>query len=231
LNNNIKFYLFGGNSKIGNAILNGLIVKYKNHPVDIISIIRNSKGHIPKGKIVLVNNYLEGLNYIDQKDKKSKNIFILSFGVLKSESKEVSYSENLKFHLEINTFQILEIFKSIIKKKEFTEIHIVSSILADFIRPSISSYCLSKNLLDVFIYEQLNKTSRKKIYIWKPAFVDSDLNKNRKPTFLKTSSDEIEKYISKKYEGGTYYIPFYSRYLTILAKKLNFFVRIIDKRY
>ena len=49
LNSKTIIYLFGGNSKIGNAILEGLEEKYKNTTIEIISIIRSDKQKELKG--------------------------------------------------------------------------------------------------------------------------------------------------------------------------------------
>ena len=158
------------------------------------------------------------------------NIFILSYGVLRPESEKIKFVENLKFHLNINTYETFDIGRKIIMSENYDELHVVSSILADFVRPTLRSYSMSKMYMNELIEKLINKKNTKKIYIWKPAFVDSNLNKGRASTFLKTNSQEIRKYVFKKKLGGTYYVPFYSKYLTFIAKKLYFLINFIDKK-
>ena len=172
---------------------------------------------------------MEATNHIDSNDNE-QNIFILSFGVLKEENKEIKFIDNLRYHLDINTFEKINILRFLEKNYKRSEVHVVSSILADFIRPSVVSYCLSKILLDAYMQEIDANYFHKNLYIWKPAFVVSNLNRGRKPSFLKTNTKNITRSVTNKAKGNTYYIPFYSRYLTILAKRLSTFIKLIDKR-
>ena len=228
MNNKTIIYLFGGNSKIGNAILQGLEEKYKNTTIEIISIIRSDKQKELKGSILIVENYIDAL--IKIKKLNANNIFILSFGVLRLENSSIKLFENIKYHLDINTFETLNIIKSLLTNFKYTEIHVVSSILGDFIRPSLFSYSMSKNLLNECISELLTKDITNSIYVWKPAFVDSELNHGRTATLLKTDVAKIKNSVLRKTNGGVYYIPFYSKYLTNIAKKLSPIVNWIDRK-
>lgn len=233
MNSKTIVYLFGGNSLIGNAIVEGLEEKYKNSNIDIISIIRSDKQKKLKGKILKVENYIDALSKIKKLDINNidvNNIFVLSFGVLRSENSSLNLFENIKYHLDINTFQTLNILKSLIADFKYTEIHVVSSILGDFIRPSLFSYSISKNLLNECISKLLTKDTAKSIYVWKPAFVDSELNHGRTATLLKTDVAKIKKIVLRKKSGGVYYVPFYSKYLTNIAKKLSPVVNWIDSK-
>ena len=46
--NKIEIFLIGGNSTIGNAILDGVLEKHKNKDIEIISFIRDSGRGIMK---------------------------------------------------------------------------------------------------------------------------------------------------------------------------------------
>ena len=226
----VCIYLFGGNSKIGNSILNGIIDKYSKHVIKTVSIKRTKQKQTTDGEVLIVNNYSEAFNVLNIKKEGLINIFILSYGVLRPESEKIKFVENLKFHLNINTYETFDIGRKIIMSENYDELHVVSSVLADFVRPTLRSYSMSKMYMNELIEKLINKKNTKKIYIWKPAFVDSNLNKGRTSTFLKTNSNEIRKYVFKKKLGGTYYVPFYSKYLTFIAKKLYFLINFIDKK-
>ncbi|OUX36523.1 MAG: hypothetical protein CBE33_05400 [Candidatus Pelagibacter sp. TMED273] len=225
----VNIYLFGGNSEIGNAILDGLVLRNKNNEIIIKSFVRSEIRQSISGQIKFVNTYFEATNHIDSNDNE-QNIFILSFGVLREENKEVKFIDNLRYHLDINTFEKINILRFLEKNYKHSEVHIVSSILADFIRPSVVSYCLSKMLLDVYLQEINGNYFDKNLFIWKPAFVISNLNRGRNASFLKTNTKKITNSVTSKVKGDAYYIPFYSKYLTILAKRLSTLIRLIDKR-
>tara|TARA_X000000368_G_scaffold108809_1_gene84646 strand:- start:8655 stop:9353 length:699 start_codon:yes stop_codon:yes gene_type:complete len=231
--NELNIYLIGGNSTIGQAILKGVEKKYRDSKKHVTSFIRNKYDDLPPGECIQVNEYKEALNWIVNQSKKtsSKTLVIVSFGVLREEIKAESFQENIKFHLDINTFKTKELLDQFATLENVLEIHIVSSILADFIRPSIYSYSISKKMLELFIKESINKEIYKsKLFIWKPAFVKSRLNQNREPSFIKTNPLNIEKIVSKKYVSGSYYIPSYSIIFTKIAKFSSPFIKLLDKK-
>ena len=229
MGNQVSIYLFGGNSKIGKSILNGVIDRYSDHSIRTVLIKRTKQKKPIDSEVLIVNNYSEALNVLNIK-RDVINIFILSFVVLRPDDDHIEFIDNLKFHLNINTHETFNIGKEIIMYENYTELHIVSSILADFVRPTLKSYSLSKIYMNELIQKLISPKNKEKIFIWKPAFVDSNLNKDRTPSFLKTNSTQIRRYVFQNKLGGTYYIPFYSSYLTFLAKKISFLVNIIDKR-
>lgn len=226
----LKIFLIGGNSVIGNAITNGIFMKYNDFDLDLISFIRSDYKEQVLGKSVMVKDYSEAVQYINQ-DIESKKIVIISFGVLEEESSSKSLIDNLNYHLEVNTFQTYRIVFSLLKLTNIKELHLVSSVLGDFIRPSVFSYSVSKNMLESLIENIKNLDSfRSKLFIWKPAFVESRLNSGRKPSFLKTNSEKITMIVSKKNKGGSYYIPRIAILFTNLAKFSAPLVRFLDKK-
>ena len=60
--------------------------------------------------------------------------------------------------------------------------------------------------------------------------LDSKLNENRKPSFLRTNPNKITKIVSKKNIGGNYYIPPISIIFTNIAKISGPLVRWLDKK-
>ena len=143
MDNNLKIYLLGGNSVIGNAILKGVQKRHVNKNIETFSFVRNNYEGNTSENIIKVSDYIDSKNYIDG-NKNTKKILIISFGVLKEEKSD-RLIENLQFHLNVNTFKTLELLNEFINNKDIIEIHVVSSILGDFIRPSVFSYSVSKN--------------------------------------------------------------------------------------
>ena len=233
LRQNLNIYLIGGNSVIGKSVLNGVLKKYENSSVKITSFIRSESQDNIIGEKILVNNYLECFEYINNKAsiKEEPSIYIISFGVLIEEKNSKDFLKNLKYHLDINTFQSFKLFKFLLKLNNTSEVHIVSSVLGDFIRPSLYSYSFSKNLLEMLIDSlNLKKNLNNKYFIWKPAFVESKLNKDRTPSFIKTNPKKITNLVSKTTKSGSYYIPGYSVFFTFIAKFANPLIKFIDRK-
>lgn len=230
--NELNIYLIGGNSTIGQAILKGVEKKYNKYNINITAFIRNNYYDFPTIDNIRVNEYKEALNWIVNQSKKTpaKLLVIVSFGVLKEEMNAESFQDNIRYHLDINTFKTKELLDKLATLENLLEIHVVSSILADFIRPSIYSYSISKMMLEILIKESNYLDKYKfKLFIWKPAFVKSKLNQNRDASILKTNPLKIQKIVSKKFVSGSYYIPSYS---VIFTKILSFFspiVKLLDK--
>ena len=230
---NLRVYLLGGNSVIGQAICSGVLERFGNYNNDIFSFVRNKYDQKPLGESIEVANYLESIDYIVEQNKhiSSKLIIIISFGVLREEKQSSNFSDNLEYHLEINTFKTLKLMERFSDMEDLLEIHVVSSILGDFVRPSVYSYSVSKKMLEILIdnSEKIQNFTGN-VYIWKPAFVESRLNKNRKKSFLSTTPMKIKKIVSNKNIGGSYYIPAYSTVLTKIAKISTVLIKWIDKR-
>ena len=233
LRQNLNIYLIGGNSVIGKSVLNGVLKKYENSSVKITSFIRSELKDNIIGEKILVNNYLECFEYINNKSsiKEEPSIYIISFGVLIEEKNSKDFLKNLKYHLDINTFQSFKLFEFLLKLNNTSEVHIVSSVLGDFVRPSLYSYSFSKNLLETLI-DNLNLKNKinKKYFIWKPAFVESNLNKGRTPSFIKTNPKKITNLVSKTTKSGSYYIPGYSVFFTFIAKFATPLIKFIDRK-
>ena len=233
MNNNLNIYLIGGNSVIGKSILNGILKKYENFSVKITSFIRSDLKDNTIGEKIVINNYLESLEYINNgnSNKEVSSIYIISFGVLIEEKNSEDFFQNLKHHLDVNTFQSFKLFEFLLRLNKTNEVHIVSSILGDFVRPSLYSYSFSKNLLEILI-DNLNLKNKinNRYFIWKPAFVESNLNKGRTPSLIKTNPKKITNLVSKTSKSGSYYIPKYAVFFTFIAKFATPLVKFIDRK-
>ena len=224
-----RVFLIGGNSLIGCAVLKGIKLRYKD--VEVFKFVR--KKNSLDNNIIECKNYKDSINKIESLiDDDKKNIYFLSFGVLNEENTNQDLLKNLKNHIEINAYDTLFLMRGFKSLKNFHEIHIVSSILSGFFRPSIGSYAISKYILsktlniEVFLNEKL----KKKLFIWNPAFVESNLNKNRKSVLIKTTSKKITKKVSSKSNGGNYYIPSYAFIFVKVAALLDFLIFKMDKK-
>ena len=126
MENKYKIFLLGGNSLIGNSILNGLKQRYENN--ETVLVVSTEKNF--SADQIKVQNYRDYLDQIDRHlDPDSKNIFILSFGILNEESSANNLLDNLTEHININSYEKLFLFNKLKNIKNFHEIHIVSSIL------------------------------------------------------------------------------------------------------
>jgi NADP-dependent 3-hydroxy acid dehydrogenase YdfG len=134
-------------------------------------------------------------------------------------------SQNVVLHLETNTNSTMRIFEKILEARidnGFTEIHLTSSLLADFVRPSLFSYSISKFITERYILS-LNKFCGKHgvgIFIWKFAFVATKLNENRKKSIISTNFKAISENARKKTKPGVYYIPWWSKTPSKILKHL-----------
>ena len=99
MDNNLKIYLLGGNSVIGNAILKGVQKRHVNKNIETFSFVRNNYEGNTSENIIKVSDYIDSKNYIDNGNKDTKKILIISFGVLKEEKSD-RLIENLQFHLK-----------------------------------------------------------------------------------------------------------------------------------
>ena len=228
-NKNIRVFLIGGNSLIGNAILEGIRLRYKN--IKVVKIVRNVNNS--EDGLIKVKNYKDSIREIKKIiDDDFENIFILSFGILNEEAIQNNRLENLIKHIEINSYSPIHIFDEIKRLDNLSEVHIVSSILSGFFRPSVGSYSISKYILSKTLQIEifLDGKIKDKLFVWNPAFVNSKLNEGRSPFILKTSYKNIVKKVSSKTTGGFYYIPSYSYFLVKISSLFQEVLTKIDKK-
>ncbi len=209
--------VIGCNSVIGMALAQG--VANRKSISKILGVARNvSLNSAPRHEILQVGKY-SNLN-IDEILLNSQIVaIIVSFGVLDS-SENLIQSIDLNF--KVNTFEYLNILEKIISSPHLTddvEIHVTSSLLADFSRNSALIYALSKQVTERVILQKV-KPIHKNIFIWKLPFVDTPLNSGRSRSPIKTSERAILNCAEKKTKPGMYYIPKYSRIPALFLKSL-----------
>jgi hypothetical protein len=151
---------------------------------------------------------------------------IISFGVFDSSENLI---QSIDLNLKVNTFEYLNVLEKIVSSPHLTddvEIHVTSSLLADFSRNSALIYALSKQVTERVILQKI-KPFHKNIFIWKLSYVDTPLNSGRSRSPIKTSEREILKCAEKKSKAGMHYIPKYSRIPALFLKSLPILHRYI----
>jgi hypothetical protein len=209
--------VIGCNSIIGMALAEG--IANRKSVSKILGVARSiSLASTPDYEMLQVEKYSE-VN-IDEilLDNKIRAI-VISFGVLDS-SEDLIQSIDLNFN--VNTFEYLTVLKKIISSPHLTddiEIHVTSSLLADFSRNSALIYALSKQATERIILQKI-MPFHKNIFTWKLSYVDTPLNSGRSRSPIKTSKGEIQKCAEKKSKPGMYYIPKYARIPALFLKSL-----------
>ena len=203
---NENILLIGANSEIGQAIAYG--VSKRLGTKSSIAVVRTLNEGLRAEKIVIVEKYSDiNLDTIIETEKIVA--IIISFGVM---SRADTFLESLKEDLDVNVFEYLNVVRkclSLMLQNESLELHLTSSILADFSRRSILSYSLSKSIMEVSLIRMMEDFERSKenVYIWKPAFVRTPLNIDRKTSFVSTSLSSVSKKVEKTKNAGQHYIP------------------------
>jgi hypothetical protein len=216
--------VIGANSVIGEALAKGISTRL--NLTKAINVVRTSKQTTePSSEIIQLESYSE----IDIENILTNHeiaAIVISFGVLDSSE---SLSKSLDLNIGVNTFEYLKVLEKIIESPKLnpkTEIHITSSLLADFSRNSVFIYSLSKQVTEKIISQRI-KPVYNNLFIWKLSFVHSPLNSNRLQSFVKTSPQLIEEFSEKYSKPGTYYMPRYSRYPSLLLKSFPAIQRFI----
>ena len=151
---------------------------------------------------------------------------IISFGVLDSSENLI---QSLDLNFRVNTFEYLNVLEKIVSSPHLTddvEIHVTSSLLADFSRKSALVYALSKQVTERIILQKI-KPLHNNLFIWKLSYVDTPLNSGRPTSSIKTSKIEIQNYAERKSNPGMYYVPNYSRIPALFLRSLPALHRFI----
>lgn len=217
--------VIGSNSVIGMALAQGISNRQKisriiqvarsvsldsafNH--DVLKVEKYSEIDIDE---ILLNNQITAI--------------VISFGVLDSSENLI---ESLSLNFTVNNFEYLNVLEKIVSSPILSrdiEIHITSSLLADFTRNSVLIYSLSKQVTEKIIVHRI-KPKHNNLFIWKLSYVDTPLNLGRSRSLVKTSKREILKCAEKKSRPGVYYIPKYSRVPASILRSLPAFHRFIN---
>jgi NAD(P)-dependent dehydrogenase (short-subunit alcohol dehydrogenase family) len=197
--------LVGGNSEIGNAIARGVSERKGIEKTIKVSRVGQSLRLEDSYEIEKFSSFdIESIARFHQIEA-----IIVAFGVLESRD---NYLEDLKLNLDVNVLEYLKVCVDsleFVKNNVKTELHVTSSILADFSRESVFAYASSKNLMESsFLHLQRQmKQEKAQVYVWKLAYVDTKLNLYRKKSPMFTTLASIEKAAVKYSQPGIYYLP------------------------
>jgi hypothetical protein len=224
MSNKQAVLVIGCNSIIGMALAQG--VANRKSISKILGVARRISLDSTSGyELLQVEKYSE-VN-IDEILLNNKIMaIIISFGVFDSSENLI---QSIDLNLKVNTFEYLNVLEKIVSSPHLTddvEIHVTSSLLADFSRNSALIYALSKQVTERVILQKI-KPFHKNIFIWKLSYVDTPLNSGRSRSPIKTSEREILKCAEKKSKAGMHYIPKYSRIPALFLKSLPILHRYI----
>ena len=218
--------LVGGNSEIGNALVRG-ISRRKSIPRTII-VSRGLSRDSVDDKYYLAS--YDDLSIKELAVNHDVRAIVIAFGILESDN---NLTTDLRNNFDVNTFQYLNVVEKsldFIAKNKDVELHVTSSVLADFSRDSVFAYSLSKESMEKgFKYlVRLKNMKKTRIYIWKLAYVATNLNKTRTKSKIFTTLESIEKSSAATEKPGSYYLPKSARFpskilnhLPELAAKLD----------
>lgn len=215
--------LIGGNSTIGRAIATG--IQLRGNIDKVINVIR-TPSEIEAEFEVKVNSYTN-LDIASIASRFDIKAIVIAFGVLNESGK---FLEDLESNFQVNVIQYLEVFeKSLILQSENREmeIHITSSILADFDRDSIWAYSSSKAVMERSVNYLLrnNEVDLRKVFVWKLAFVESRLNRSRKKSIIFATVESIERRVSRMPHPGEYYVPKLAKYPSRFLRHFPYIAR------
>ena len=200
--------LFGGNSGIGNALARGLMQKLDCNT--LIRVVRTDLNSAPQGDLVIKVEKYSDFNFELVKDKFNLSAIVIAFGIL-DESKSIgrSMEMNLGF-ISLESIKTLEnvVTAEIINPR--TEIHYTSSVLADYTRNSVYIYTLSKSITEKAILKYI-KPIHPNLFIWKYAYVQTNLNKDRSPSVIRSTLEEVYTLAIRTKKPGMHYVPRFAR--------------------
>jgi len=216
--------LVGGNSQIGNALVNGLSARLR---ADEIVYISREANQIESANPLRIENYSE-FSLRDLDFQFDILAIVVSFGILQNSGDVVS---DLRENIEVNVFQYLDVCAqalAYLDKHEGVELHVTSSVLADFSRSSVFAYSISKNTMEKTLRHlaKLMKSKNLRIFYWKFAFVATPMNADRSKSQIFTKVESIEKAANTYTRPGTYYLP---RFAKLPSRILSHFPRITEK--
>lgn len=208
--------LYGGRSVIGSLVAEGLHQDIEN--TEIIRVSRNA---------------LENQDEIDEffaspdLDQIARHVthVILSVGAPERAISAETAWESLRDIFEVNVLKSVRFLELLLDRREQLlmskvpiEIHLVSSILADFIKPGAIDYSLSKKVLDTKI-QQLGMLSHQRVFIWRFGFVSSPFHPDAETRALMATESQIIRRVRKKRKPGIYYVPRSGRVVSYFLSK------------
>lgn len=196
----MEVFLFGANSVVGTAILDGLFRKYGD-----LANTRFNRNEIECG--------LSRLGSVHER----RLIVVLSIGVL--ESDDYSGPSGFLRQFNVNAALPSRILEAAVSNPSVCEIHIASSVAALAPRPRFLGYHISKRAFDeVARAIAVRSSTDVSIYVWRLPFISSPLNQGRKaPAILHATVEQVSACVASVSKPGILYLKPSHR---ILAKPL-----------
>jgi hypothetical protein len=206
--------LFGGNSVIGNLVIEGLQVR--TGKTEVYRVSRGSPSE--ETEDVVTGFFASPLS--DGAIRMASHL-VLSVGIPERQLLGIRASERLREILEINVMKTLEFLELLEDRRRalgvesnLLEIHLVSSILADFVKPGVVDYSLSKTILDTKVRQIYSPTgSSVKLFVWRFSFVSSPFHLPGEGRALSANPGQIRKRVSRAQQPGVRYVPRTGRFV------------------
>jgi short-subunit dehydrogenase len=215
-----RVLLIGGRSVIGRALARGIM--HRTHSDGIIAISRQELHQEAEIHGTIITADYMDIDYSKIFESEEVVAVVIALGNLHHH--RTDFVSSLEKNFEVNVFLYLKVLERILAELEIAkgvEIHLTSSILADFTRGEVAAYSYSKQTMQKAA-EYLLKRNRKNAFIWKFAFVDSPLNLGRSRSSVYTTASSIERYATRRRRAGIYYVPPVSRVPSRVLYHLSF---------
>ena len=234
-----RLFLIGGSSILGNSIANSFLKQ--NLVTKVIKITRNEKLE-KNNEFLYIDDYEKLDNILKEFEPTEGDIFLLAFAYLGS----TGFSKNEYLSLEqsnqdkvfqINLFKMIKALNhsvEFLSKKGGTIIYL-SSAAAYPPRGSNLPYALSKKFIDEILKAQKNYFQLKNVNTLsvKIGFVDTPLNKGKKPTPFSSTPEKVAKLVLKAFDSkkSSAYIPKGIFLVTVILRILKPITKYLDRKY
>jgi len=234
-----RLFLVGGSSILGNSIANNFLEE--NLISEVIKITRNEK-LITNNEFLYVDDYIKIEDFLEEIEPNEGDIFLLAFAYLGntgfSKREYLSLEQNNQkkvFH--INLFKMIHVLNYSVKflSKKGGSIIYLSSAAAYPPRSSNLPYSLSKKFIDEILKVQKEYFKLKNVTTMsvKIGFVDTPLNKGKKPTPFSSTPEQVSKLVVKAYVSNksSVYIPKSIFIITVILRAFKPITKYLDKKY
>lgn len=196
--------LFGGTSVIGSRLSEGLCSNSDN--TEIVRVSRNSLTNQDE-----IHDFFASPNS-DELVRRITHV-VLSVGAPEREISADTAWEGLRNILEVNVFKSVRFLELLLERRKHLllgeipiDIHLVSSVLADFIKPGAVDYSISKQVLDTKI-QHLSMVNNQRLFVWRFGFVRSPFHPDGETRSFEATASEIFRRARKAKQPGIYYVP------------------------
>lgn len=196
--------LFGGRSVIGSLVAEGLSQRENN--TEIIRVSRELNSNLDE-----IDEFFDSPSS-DEVCRLATHV-ILSVGTHERRIQSSTAWERLREIFDINVFKSVRFLDLLLERREMLQldelpiqIHLVSSLLADFIKPGAVDYSLTKSILDEKI-QHIARLRKQDVFIWRFGFVSSPFHPDGEMRQLGLAEVEIIRRIKRARKPGIRYVP------------------------